>query len=170
MKRLIMALLMPLFLCACSTLGGGGDPLGPESRAMAHDIRIGIEPIIENLVVQQNDAELSEKWEKAKEVADSIGGAWDAYLLAGSDENGDLHAALTAGLNIANDLVPLLTGDPDKVLAAQSAIAILRVVISAAARDLEAPEIEAEAEALGTHTDGVSVIWEPGGGSLIFAP
>ena len=154
----LFSLLLSALLLLTSCAGSGANPDGPQQiRDSVHRMRVRLEPIVEAFVTTRvmrdcdqgshdykeakcEDAEkLALQFAEVKVFADRAAVAWDTWLAQPTSEGRDqLIAALEAGLDSANALVPYITDDSDKALVIQTTIALIQAMVLDVAEQLEA--------------------------------
>ncbi|MEM7308896.1 MAG: hypothetical protein AAF682_19595 [Planctomycetota bacterium] len=142
----ILLTLLCLLPCACSSTGGAGLD-ARASRDLVHDLRTSLEPLFDELVAQEDDPELAERYGRLKVAANAIEGAWDSYLEQGAEtDREELVAALNGALDLVDGLLPLFEDDEPRVLRARSIVAAIRIVVLQVSRHVGDVDTELRAE------------------------
>jgi len=147
MQKLILYFMLALMISIPVGCAGLKPSLNdPAFRDEIHDFRVELEPLIDEYFLLTRPDGQSDSWERLKEQLDVVATVWDAYLDDPTDENkSELVLMLSLALDLTDAMLPHITGDEEKVLTIRLGIRAIQLAIRRAARNLDEPELEAEA-------------------------
>jgi hypothetical protein len=101
---------------------------------------VALEPVIEQLVILEQDPDLTRVFARAQVASDAVAIAFDAYL-ARRDEAArlDLLDRLDLALAVVDELAPHLIGDERRQARAALMVALVRVVVVQARSSIAQP-------------------------------
>jgi hypothetical protein len=101
---------------------------------------VALEPVIEQLVMLEQDPELTRVFGRAQVAADAVAIAFDAYLDRGDEAARlDLLDRLDLALAVVDELAPHLIGDERRQARAALMVALVRVVVVQARSSIAQP-------------------------------